>query len=359
MRIRFVPSALLAIAAVSSAVGCRKHESGVGQAHASTTQQPQGKPAAAPPGSGSGSPEEEESNNPLAAIGQGAKKWRDTGVYVDGRPVGVLSFGELPITLKPVWVEEEHSIEFGPDDKGPRTSKSVARRYRFTELLTALGVDLGKVKTIHVLGPKMTEVISASGKELRARGKEFMFRFGANTGGKAIPVVPLNFGNHVKPDKIAAVMVYIDKKPPEIVQDEGMVLDGKPIDGIPYYGDPLRGGIRVYQDDRLAMTIKRPMLRETTPLPSTDGKQRYKLWPLLVANGVDVSKVVEGWTIADETRKQRLTRAQLEELTFQIGAKEKNELLIDGTERVNALALHARKLVDADLPKLRPEEQQN
>ena len=150
-------------------------------------------------------------------------------------------------------------------------------------------------------------------------------------------------------------MLYIDKKPPEIVQDEGMMLDGKTVDGIPYFGEPFRGGIRIYQDDRLSMTIKRPMLRETKPEPSTDGKQRYKLWPLLQSHGVDVNKVVEGWMIADERRKGKLTRAELEQLTFEIGAKEKNEILVgDGKLRVNAIALHGHALKDDSSPSSAP-----
>ena len=54
--------------------------------------------------------------------GQGLNRWRDTAVYVDGKPVGVVTFGELPIGLKPVWVPEEHSIEFDYGYKGPRTT---------------------------------------------------------------------------------------------------------------------------------------------------------------------------------------------------------------------------------------------
>jgi len=178
--------------------------------------------------------------------GSGLNKWRDTGVYVDGKPVGVVDFGELPIGLKPTWVEEEHSIEFDYGYKGPRTRKSFARRYRVVDLLKALGVDVRKVKEIQVLGPKDTSVIIASGKELRSpKGQDFMFRFGAVAGGKAIPVVPDGFGNGVMPDKMSCVMVYIDKKPPVLVPDEGLELDGKLVDGVAYYGEPMRGGVRV------------------------------------------------------------------------------------------------------------------
>ena len=174
--------------------------------------------------------------------GNGLNRWRDTGVYVDGRPVGIVTFGELPIGLKPTWVPEEHSIEFDYGYKGPRTRTSYERRYRMIDYLEALGVDVARIKEIQVFGPKTTSVIIASGKELRSKkGQEFMFRFGAVVGGKAIPVVPPDFGNGVMPDKMGAVMVYIDKKPPLLDPEEGLKLDGKVVEGIPYYGEPMQG----------------------------------------------------------------------------------------------------------------------
>ena len=53
-------------------------------------------------GTGSGS-----STYTPAEFKSGMSKWRDVGVYVDGQPVGFLTFGELPIALKPVLVEDE------------------------------------------------------------------------------------------------------------------------------------------------------------------------------------------------------------------------------------------------------------
>ena len=122
-----------------------------------------------------------------------------------------------------------------------------------------------------------------------------MFRFGGSVGGKAIPVVPDKFGNGMMPDKLSAVMVYITKKPPVIVADQGLELDGKIVEGIPYYGYPMRGGVRVYLDDRLQLAITPDTLEEAPSETGPDGKKRWKLVTVLKQNGVDLSKVVEAW----------------------------------------------------------------
>ena len=303
---------------------------------------------------------EQDDENPKKGKGggSGANKWRDVGVYVDGSPIGMLAFGELPIGLKPIWIEEQHSIDLEPGFKGPTTKTIAERRYRMLDYLKAAGVDVARVKEIHVMGPKLTEVIVASGKELRsAKGQQLMFRFGGGVGGKPIPVVPANFGNGIKPDKIGSVMLYINKKPPVLVPDQGLTLDGKEVEGVPYFGEPVKGGVRVYNDDRLALVIKRQQLEETPGEVGADGKQRWKLAALLKQSGVDLAKVVEAWAIADERRKQKFTRAELEALTFTMSPSEKNELLVgDGHLRVSALALHSHALKPDELPQIRADE---
>ena len=301
---------------------------------------------------------DDEDDRTPGGSGSGAKKWRDTGVYVDGKPMGVLCFGELPITLKPVWMEEKMSAEKEPGSNDPGYKIVYQRRYRFTDYLKALGVDLNKVKEIQVPGPRFSETIIASGKDLRGKaGKDFMFRFGAEIGGKPIPVVPDDFGNGMSPDKISTVMVYIDKKPPVLVPNEGLELDGKPVTNVPYYGDPLRGGVRLYSDDKLALVIKRPLLRQTKPEPSTDGVTRYKLWSLMEAQHVDTAKILEGWVLRGERRTEKLTREELMSVTFEMGEKEKNEMLLgDKKLHASAIAFHSRHIKPEELPQIRPEE---
>jgi hypothetical protein len=210
------------------------------------------------------------------------------------------------------------------------------------------------------MGTKLTEVIIASGAELRSKkGQQFMFRFGSIVGGKAIPVVPPGFGNHFMPDKIASVMVYIDKKPPTLDFEEGLMLDGKPISGVPYFGDPIRGGIRLYVDDRMAVHVKKRVLSPLQPADREGGLNRYALLPLLESQGVDTSKLVEGVVIADEEWKRRLTREELEHATVAMGDKHVNELRVNGQiYKVQAVGLHSHKLTEDELPHIRPDERE-
>src|SRR5258708_4420973 len=82
-----------------------------------------------PDGAGSGS---DSSEYVPAEFKQGMSRWKDTGVYVDGKPVGFLTFGELPIACKPTWLKDKVSAEKRPgtDDPGWRWAKQ--RVYKFT-----------------------------------------------------------------------------------------------------------------------------------------------------------------------------------------------------------------------------------
>lgn len=292
------------------------------------------------------------------ANAQGTARWRDTVVYVDGKPSGLLRFGELPIALKPTWVDEQVSAEIEPGSKAPGYTTRKARRYRFVDLLRAIGVDLAKVRELHVQGPKLSQVLIVTGKELRTKkGAQLMFRFGSLTGGKALPVIPADFGNRQHFDKISSVMVYIDKKPPTLVENEGLVLDGKELDGVAYYGDPMRGGMRIYDDDRLVAQVKKTMLKGLQPATRDGGLARYRLTELLAHVGVDASNVVEGWLIANERRTRKLSRDELTKLTVAMGDRHRNEFTI-GSEKLEgeSLALHSRHLTAADVPTILPDE---
>jgi hypothetical protein len=165
MRRLFGPT-LLSIVVLSGAGGCKRHESQPASAD---------KPAAA---TATPAPTQEQAAaNALGGGnsqggGMGMNRWRDTIVYVDGKPAGVLEFGELPIGLKPIWVNEEHSAEIEPGSHGKGVKISQARRYRFTDYLKAIGVDLRQVKELHMLGPKTTMVTAVTGAELRSKKGE-------------------------------------------------------------------------------------------------------------------------------------------------------------------------------------------
>jgi hypothetical protein len=289
----------------------------------------------------------------------GNARWKDTIVYVDGQPRGVLTFGELPVPLEPTWVDEQSPREIRPNSNDTGYVSVKRRRYRFTDYLKAIGVDVAAVKAIHVYGPKFTDSIIATGAQLRSKeGAGLMFRFGADVGGKAIPVVPADFGNGRSPDKISSVMVYIKRIPPKLIPQDGFYLDGQKVVGVPYYGEPLRGGVRVYLDNRMVAVIKRQELKPETAEKLPDGTLRWKLHEFLATAGIDDSGVVQAWTIRDERRQETLSQEELAVATFEAAPQAHGEVLFSAKKlRAQAIALHRRVITQDEIPKILPDEE--
>jgi len=294
----------------------------------------------------------------------GLAKWKDTVVYLDGRPIAYMQWGELPIGLQPTWVKSKVSQNKPANcPECPAWKWGEERYYRFTDYLKALGINIAKIKAMHVQGPQVTNTIVVTSKDLLSPpAKDFLFRFGGIVTGKAIPSVPSEkFGNGLGPDKITAVMIYVDKKPPKLDED-GYMLDGVPIDGVPYYGEPLRGGIRVYLDDKLATMVKRQELDPKVARTNPDGELAWNFYEFLKKNGVDTSKVVEGWVIRDDRRQEKIPASELSTMWFEAAAKSgKGESgsiqLGDKMIAANAVALHTRAIKPEELPQVRPDEE--
>jgi hypothetical protein len=294
-----------------------------------------------------------------AEFKNGMARYKDTGVYLDGKPIGFLNFDELPISLKPTWVKDKVSQNKPPGcPECPAWKWGEQRYYKFTDYLKAIGVDVHAIKMLHVLGPKPSETVAVTGAELlSAKADDFSFHFGAEIAGKPIPHTPHGFGNNRHPDKINGVMIYITRKPPTVTR-EGLELDGAPIDGIPYYGEPLRGGVRVYLDDKLAAIVKRQDLDAKKATKTADGELHWKVGEFLTSNGVDTAKIVEGWVVRDFRRKENIPWSELQNMTFSAGDKAHGEILLgDKNIQVHVLALHTRALKPDDLPQIRPEEE--
>jgi hypothetical protein len=309
-------------------------------------------------GSGSGSamfiPEQKPPDTPpgldteitTAEHKSGMSRWKDVGVYVDGKPIGFLTWDELPIALKPTFVKDKVSDNKPPGcpiEKCPGWKWAQQRFYKFTDYLAAIGVDPHK--------------IAVTAKDLaRPDADQFMFRFGSLVGGKPIPHVPPNFGNGKQPDKINGVMIYIDRKPPTITRD-GIELDGVPQDGVPYYGEPLRGGVRVYLDDKLAAIVKRQELDAKAATQTPDGELHWNFATWLSSKGVDASKVVEGWVIVDGRRAQKIAFADLAKMSFTASSQKSGEIILGNGVRANAIALHTREIKPDELPVVLPDEE--
>ena len=311
-------------------------------------------------GSGSGSGSAATDDYTPAEFKTGNSRWKDAVIYLDGKPIDFLTFGELPITLKPTWIKDKVSAEKRPGTNDLPWRWAQQRFYKFTDLLKALGVDVRKVKEMHVYASKFGESIIATAKDLQSPAAEkFMFRFGGDILGKPIPAVPPHFANGGHPDKTTSVMIYVDKTPPKFdpVEDK-FVLDGQPIMGVPYYGEPLRGGVRIYLDDRLATIVKRQELDVKTAKKQPDGDLLWSFADFLKTKGVDTSKVVEGWVIRDERRAEKLSRPELLAVWFSASSQAHGGLFLgDKKIKANAIALHTRAIQADELPVVLPEEE--
>jgi len=313
-------------------------------------------------GSASGSAANDADYTP-AEFKKGLARWKDTVVYLDGKPIGFLQFGELPVTLKPTWIKQKVSQNKPPDCPTCLAWRwTEERTYRFNDYLRAMGIDIAKVKQIHVQGPKIPDTVVATGADLQSpAAKDFTFRFGGRASGKALPHVPLHFGNGQGPDKISAVMIYVAKQPPKITED-GYLVDGQLTEGVPYYGDPVRGGVRVYVDDRLAAIIKRQDLDSKAARKNPDGEPAWNLYDFLHKNGVDTSKLVEGWVVRAERRQEKISTTDLSTMWFEAPSKSGKSdqgavLLGDQKIVTNVLALHSHALKPDELPQVRPDEE--
>jgi hypothetical protein len=288
---------------------------------------------------------------------QREQRFKEPAVYVDGKPLGVLKFGEMPIPLEPAWYEERAAIPFKPGHKGPRYRIVKQRRYRYRDYLSAMGVDVAKIKELHIYGGnRHAAAVVIPGDSIRDVD-EFQFRFGGNIWGKPIPACPARVGDGKCPDQIGTMALYVEKNPPQRKGGHFYFGDEK-IDGIPYLGTPIRGGVRVYLDGPLVTTVKRNKLK-TIDLKTTgpEGKEHYKLFDFLKLQGVDTDKVQEAWLVQYERRIKKLSRAELLKVTFYAGESGSGEILMgDDETATHAIMLHTEPVANEDLPILRPEE---
>lgn len=287
----------------------------------------------------------------------GMERFKDPGVYIDGVPVSVLRFGELPHKLKPVWIEEHAAVPFKKGDNGPRFRIVKERRYRFSEYFQELGVDLANVKELHIYGGNQkAAAVTISGENLR-ESEDFYFRFGGAIWGKPLPACPEAVGDGKCPDQIGSLSLYVNKEPPK--REGGhFYFEGKRVEGIPYFGEPIRGGIRVYLDGKLAATIKRNKLVESKIKPTgAPGSEEYGLLDFLSSQGVDTNKIQEAWLVEYERRTKKYSRSELLPVRFKAGAGGSGEVLIGRDETpAQAIHLHSKTLKAADLPQLLPNE---
>ncbi|WP_394849280.1 hypothetical protein LZC95_17765 [Pendulispora brunnea] len=226
------------------------------------------------------------------ATQHGSRKMQnvDIPVWVDGKQMAVLRYGELPSTVKP------HT--------SPEHPKGGARFYRLDEYLKEIGIPVERIRSVHVLG-NQNRVASIEGDELRADKGRFIFDFlGETTGNAKTRWATTGLKNLSVVHEIRSVSVYVDKPSPAIDPryschlSAGVKLDGadrRPADEVcaaddPYSTGERAKGTRVYIDGRLAGYVKRRQIPESMVVGNNEaGEHTFSLTKFMTSLGADVA----------------------------------------------------------------------
>lgn len=188
---------------------------------------------------------------------KGEGQFRDTAVYVDGKARGVLRFSELPPGLEPFAMPEIDDLD-------------VPRYYRLADYLTKVGIDVARIREMHVYGSH-DRVSVITGEEFRAARDRMVFDFTQQVQGKArarwsqLHALP----HHPMVDVILGISIYVDKTPP-LYQHGELLVDGQPVEGIPYVDDGIPKGTRVYVDGKLTGWLRRKTLPDKLIAPGSE-----------------------------------------------------------------------------------------
>jgi hypothetical protein len=268
----------------------------------------------------------------------GFAMYKEAWVYVDGQAVGVLRETELP-PIPEVWVDQVEYLDFKPGDPGPHERIYQVRRWALDDYFAAVGVDLKKIKTVLLHGGRGTVFID--GKDFRRLKGKFLFDLTGNSDLKLRVFLPDEIVPKLNTsfDRYASISVIVDKPAPTTDESNNVVIDGVVVEGIPYYGQPLRGGVRVYLDGRLAQVIKRNALGDEGRV--APGKDEWSVTGLLEARGVAVELGA-----ADVIQKtQTVTRVEGDRasaLRFHTDSQAQGSVILDDGTQVSALMLWSK-----------------
>ncbi len=232
--------------------------------------------------------------------GQRGKRFGDAAVYADGKPLGVLRFFELPpgLVVRPQKLQDGREVP----------------RYRIAEYLESVGIDLTKVKEVHLQGGRSRASI-VPGSELRKFKNELLFSFTRGDGGKARvewPDAQVDVNTTI--DTIVSMSVYLELQPPRFDSKARVFLDekGQRFEGVPYTKpeESLRG-TRVYADGKLTGSVKRKRLTDSVLAKSyTPQKPRFSLDAYLASTGVDPSRITTLAVVRGDGLVARLDAAE-------------------------------------------------
>lgn len=222
--------------------------------------------------------QQEEAPTP-AGVAHGTRKLLnvDVPVFVDGKQMGVLRYGELPPGVDLV--------------TNPANELHPLRYYRVSDYLKAIGVDVNRVKAVH-FADKVNRIASIEGSELRAEKDRFVFDFTATTGG--MPEMAWNtvgMKTRLRVDYFYGVNVFVDHQPTEIDSHYHCYIDDGECTPVARFttGDLMKG-TRVYVDGKLVSYVKRRLLADSAlAAGSTDAEPTFSTDKYLASLGIDTA----------------------------------------------------------------------
>jgi len=216
-----------------------------------------------------------EAPAPVADHGSRRMKNLDVPVLVDGEQVAVLRTGELPTQL------------VAHDDKANGVDEK--RYYRFTEYLSAVGVDVSKIKAIHFQA-NSDRVASIEGSELRAQPARFVFDFlGKDSGSVKAAWDTTGMKNTFHSSEMYAVSVFVNKAAPAVSSAKGCYfVDGHCSNALAYVENKVPTGTRVYADGKLLGMAKRKTLGDSFVMGRDGDDVKYSVAKLAQSFGADV-----------------------------------------------------------------------
>ncbi len=232
-------------------------------------------------------------NGAGGGVGGPKRRFRTPFVYADGVPLGAMRFGELPARLETTWLPVDGL------DKG-------VRRFVLIDYFAALGIDVKKIKTVHLYsGRSRVSVVDGDALRREKGAERTLFQFTQSNRGKVQMRWPDHTTTTDRIDKVNDVAVYLDKKPPEITH-EGPVLDGKELDEIPYVTTDVQGGTHVTVDGTLRAFVR--------PRDLDASKGPVSLLEVISEKGISTAELKAADLIDGDELVRRLTVGQLPSL---------------------------------------------
>jgi hypothetical protein len=268
--------------------------------------------------------------------GGGFKSFKEVWVYQDGKPLGVLREVELP-PIPEVWVDEVEYLDFKAGDPGPHERIFQVRRWRIADYLEAVGVSKKKIKAVVLHSGK--GVVLIEGDLFRKHADKIQFSLTGQKESKLKIYYPAEVDKAVNNsyDRYAAISVIVDKDVPALDDSDDLVIDGTKVEGIPFYGQPLRGGIRVYLDGRLAMIIKRNSLGEEGRL--APDKDEWNLGALLRARAIELGALGAIDVVDPVQISERLTLTDPNAITFSTDSQAQGAVKLSTGDDAQAIML--------------------